>query len=138
MHPYRKLSVWRKAHELTLRVHRATRGFTRDHASIAEQLRRASHSVPANIVEGSSRVTNAQFAHHLQIALASVRELDYFLLLASALAQISSKEHAVLEARADEIARMLVALRRTVVSRTEKAGAKRRRAPADSDELARR
>ena len=117
MHPYRKLSVWRKAHALTVLVYRATQRFDRDHGPIAVQLRRAAHSIPSNIAEGSGRVANPQFAHHLQVSIASARELDYFLLLATDLGQISSKDHAILEARVDQVTAMLVALRQTVVAR---------------------
>ena len=117
MHPHRKLSVWRKAHELTLRIYRFTDGLGRSYTGLTHQLRGAAQSVPANIAEGLGRPTNAQFAHHLQIAIASARELDYYLLLARDLEQLGLKDHAILEARTDEVTRMLVALRRTVAAR---------------------
>lgn len=122
MHPYRRLSVWRKAHELTVRAYRVVQDFSPPHWPLAAQLRRAAHSVAANIAEGSGRVTNAQFANSLQVAIASARELDYWLLLARDLDALTSNDHAMLEARTDEVTRMLVALRKTVVKRSTRAG----------------
>ncbi len=118
MQIYKKLSVWRKAHELALRIFAVTTPIQSSRNSwLANQLRRAAASIPANIAEGSGRVTAPQFAHFLQHAIGSARELDYHLLLARDLSLISSSDHATLEARTDEVAKMLVALRKTVSSR---------------------
>jgi four helix bundle protein len=117
MHTYRKLSVWRKAHDLVLRVYGAASGFSSTHAALAHQLRRSAHSVPANVVDGGARSSSGEFSRRLQVAIASARELDYYLRLALDLGEISSKDHAMLEARTDEVTRMLVALRKTVAAR---------------------
>jgi four helix bundle protein len=117
MHHYRKLSVWRKAHELTIRIYRAVAAFNSAYWPLANQLRRAAHAIPANIAEGSGRTTNRQFANHLQIAIGSARELDYFLQLALELGELHSSDHATLEARTNEVTGMLVALHKTVVAR---------------------
>jgi four helix bundle protein len=134
MHPFRRLSVWRKAHELTLRIFEATAGISeRRFPGLTSQLRRSAVSVPASIVEGAGRDTAAQFAHFLEIALASARELDYLVLLAADLQAINAAEHVRLTARIDEVCRMLVALRKTVrgkphVEPTPRARTKRVRA----------
>ncbi|MCC6929257.1 MAG: four helix bundle protein [Gemmatimonadaceae bacterium] len=118
MQLYKKLSVWRKAHELALRVFRATAPLYAIRQSyLAGQMRRAASSIPANIAEGTGRSTSAQFAQFLQQALGSARELDYHLLLARDLELIAPGDHAMLEARVDEVTKMLVALRRTVANR---------------------
>jgi four helix bundle protein len=87
---------------------------------LASQLLRSAQSIPANIAEGSDRSSAAQFANFLQIAIGSARELDYFLGLAKDLHLLDAKEHAILEARTDEVIRMLVGLR----SRVKKAPAR--------------
>jgi four helix bundle protein len=79
---------------------------------------RAAHSIPTNIAEGSGRASGRQFAQFLQIAIASARELDYFLQLAVDLGAISRSDHAKLEARTDEVTKMLVGLRKAVGSRS--------------------
>jgi four helix bundle protein len=78
-------------------------------------MRRASASVPANIAEGSGQVTAAQFARYLTISLGSARELDYHLLLAHDLGLFPSSDYARLDARVDEVCRVLVALRLKVL-----------------------
>ena len=83
MQDYRKLAVWKRAHELTLAIYACTGGFPRDEAfGLTSQLRRSAASIPANIVEGCGRDTNAEFARFLYIALGSANELEYHLLLA--------------------------------------------------------
>ena len=122
MQPYKKLAVWRKSHELTLRLYAATVPF---HAlgqhALASQLRRAAHSIPSSIAEGSGRSTSAQFANALQVAIGSARALDYHLLLTRDLGLLTASDHATLEARTDEIRKMLVALRRTVATQAPRA-----------------
>ncbi len=118
MHPFRKLSVWQKAHELALATYRATDGVSyRNYPGLADQLRRAVISVPANIAEGAGRDTALQFCRFLEIAIASAREVDYLLTLAADLEAIQRSEHAKLEARTDQVCRMLVSLRATVQKR---------------------
>ncbi|MCC6770166.1 MAG: four helix bundle protein [Gemmatimonadaceae bacterium] len=118
MHPFRKLSVWQKAHELALATYRATDGVShRRYPGLADQLRRAVISVPANIAEGTGRDTALQLCHFLEIAIASAREVDYLLTLAADLEAIPRSDHAKLEARTDQVCRMLVALRATVRKR---------------------
>ncbi len=110
--------MWRKAHELALVSYRVTESVSyRRYPGLADQLRRAVFSIPTNVAEGSGRDTAVQFAHFLEIAIASAREVDYLLLLAADLDAISRSDHAKLEARTDEVCRMLVSLRATIRKR---------------------
>ena len=53
MKDFRDLTVWRKAHELTLAVYRVTEEFPKHEIhGLTSQMRRASASVAANIAEG--------------------------------------------------------------------------------------
>lgn len=123
MHPFRRLAVWRKAHELALASYRITELVPHGKfPGLADQLRRAACSIPTNIAEGSGRDSPEQFARFLEIAIASAREVDYLLMLATELGAIATSDHAKLEARTDEVCRMLVALRTTVRTRTSCGG----------------
>ena len=78
MQDFRKLAVWRKAHELTLAVYASTARFPRDEIyGLTSQLRLPASSVPANIAEGCGRGSNADLARFLQIALGSASEVEY-------------------------------------------------------------
>ena len=118
MFPFRRLAAWRRAHALALQVHQVTERTT-GYQSLVNQMRRASSSVAANIAEGSGQVNAAQFARYLTIALGSARELDYHLLLARDLGLYSSSDYARLDARVDEVCRVLVVLRLRVLQRSE-------------------
>ncbi len=120
MLPFRRLAVWEKAHELTLRVHRATEGGAMHRSpGLGAQLRRSITAIPTNIAEGSGHSSQAQFSRFLEIAIASAAEADYQLLLAKDLDLFSGKEYAQLEARLSEVRAMLVALRKRVVERSK-------------------
>ena len=119
MAPFRKLTVWKKAHELVLRVYEATADLSdRKHPGLAAQLRTAAAAVAARIVEGSGRDSPGEFAEFLDVALRRARELDYHLLLAADLGALGRSDYARLNARIDQVCRMLAALRKTVQERT--------------------
>ncbi len=83
MRDYHGLEVWRRAHQLTLRVYQFTSEFPPDERfGLTAQTRRASVGAVANIVEGSGRPTRADYARFLGIAAASLHELHSHLELA--------------------------------------------------------
>jgi len=115
MHSFRRLSVWRKAHELVLRVYESTAPVSeRRYPGLTSKLRRAATCVAANIAAGAGCDTQVQFARLLGLSLASARELDYHVLLAADLKAIEPSEHVRLTARIDEVCRMLTGLRKTI------------------------
>jgi four helix bundle protein len=124
MIPYRRLAVWERAHQLTLRVFAATEGGTlHRYPGLSAQLRRSVSAIPTNIAEGAGHFTQAQFNRFLEIALASAREADYQILLARDLGLLPAKEYAHLEARLSEVQGMLVGLRKRVLESMRKEGA---------------
>ncbi len=91
---YKKVVAWQRSHELTLAVYKHTRNFPDDERfGLTSQVRRASYSVPANISEGSGRDSNKDYLRFLFIALASLKETEYFLLLARDLEYLPEKEY---------------------------------------------
>ena len=126
MFPFRKLAVWRRAHALALMVHEVTeRNFRGRYASLIDQMRQASSSVPSNIAEGSGATTAPQFARYLAIAICSARELDYHVLLAKDLGVLPLSDYARLSARTDQLCGMLAVLRVRVLERAETASRNR-------------
>lgn len=82
MRDFTKLRVWRAAHELAVGLYRISltmRG--RSHAALGSQLRRAVASIPANVVEGSTKESDTEFRRFLVIAAASASETEYHLML---------------------------------------------------------
>ncbi|PYO94482.1 MAG: hypothetical protein DMD60_14465 [Gemmatimonadetes bacterium] len=84
MRKYRSLVAWQRAHELvvlTLKTADATSH--RGSYALLDQLRRATISVEANIVEGYALGTTPQFRRHLRIAVGSAAEAECLLETAS-------------------------------------------------------
>jgi four helix bundle protein len=122
---FRQLKIWRKSHELTLAVYRATQGFpVAETYGLTSQIRRAAAAIPTNIAEGTGRGSDPDFARFLHIAMGSASELQYLLLLARDLSYVSDDVHASLGDMTVEVKRMLASLLRTVKSRAT-AGADR-------------
>jgi four helix bundle protein len=93
MRDYTKIEAWKLADDLTVAVYERPRSFPRDEIyGLTSQLRRASYSVPANIVEGASRESKRDYLHFLYIARDSLSETQYFIHLAARLAYLSPEE----------------------------------------------
>jgi len=115
MRDYRKIKAWQLADDLTVAVYQVTKDFPREELySLTSQLRRASYSVPANIVEGASRNSKKDYLHFLYIARGSLNEARYFIHLATRLEYLGQDVSAGLEARAAEVSRTLAGLIRAV------------------------
>lgn len=111
MRDYRQFSVWQKSHELTLEIYKITKSFPgQEQYGLTNQMRRAAYSIPANIAEGASRLSEAEFARFLEIAMGSANEVSYFLLLSYDLNYIETPNYNQLSTNIDEIQRMLRAL----------------------------
>lgn len=111
MQDFRSLTVWRKAHDLTLSIYAATRAFPREELyGLTRQLRRAAASVASNIAEGCGRGSDPDFARCLRIAMGSASEAEYQLLLARDLRMLPDSIHERLTSQTTEVKRMLTAL----------------------------
>jgi len=93
MRDYTKIEAWRLADDLTVAVYERTRSFPKEEMyGLTSQLRRASYSVPANIVEGASRESKKDYLHFLYIARGSLSEAQYFIHLARRLDYLSLED----------------------------------------------
>jgi four helix bundle protein len=111
MQDYRKLSVWDKSHQLVLLVYEATGNVSeRKFPGLTSQVRRAAASIPANIAEGCGHTGSRELARFLGIAVASSFELAYHLQLASDLGVLTKSDFARLDARTEQVKRMLSSL----------------------------
>ena len=80
MKDFRKLKVWEKAHQLTLKIYKVTEKYPREELyGLISQIRRAAVSIPTNISEGCVGSSDADFARFLYITLGSTSELEYLI-----------------------------------------------------------
>jgi four helix bundle protein len=108
MQDFRKLQVWRRGHELTLAMYRATATFPSSELyGLTSQIRRAAASIPANIAEGCGMASTAELGRFVQIAMGSASELEYHLMLAHDLEYLKNDRYGVLASELVELRRML-------------------------------
>jgi four helix bundle protein len=108
---FRGLKVWREAHDLTLAVYQATRGFPKEELfGLTSQIRRSCESIPANIAEGCGRRGGADLSRFLQIAMDSASELEYHLSLSQDLKLLNGLQYNRLSGELIEVKRMLTSL----------------------------
>ena len=108
---HRKLKVFALADGLVLDIYRRTTDFPiEERFGLQSQLRRGAVSVPANIVEGSARLTESEYRQFLNIANGSANELAYLCDVSGRLGFLSSEAAADLSDRYNEVCRMLTAL----------------------------
>jgi four helix bundle protein len=70
----RDIKAWQKANELVVEVYSSTRSFPREEIyGLANQLRRASVSIPSNIAEGKDAPTRSFFSFYTMPADQSSR-----------------------------------------------------------------
>ena len=111
MQNFRNLTVWEKAHRLTLDVYASSRAFPREEIyGLTSQARRAAASIGANIAEGCCRKGDAEMGRFLQMAMGSASEVEYHCLLARDLGLLRVGDYERLSAEIVEVKRMLASL----------------------------
>ncbi len=110
---FEDIEAFQRAYRVSLEVHRASLGFPKlEQRALADQLRRASKSICANVAEGFGRQkrSKAEFRRFMQIALGSSDEMRVWLRYALDLGYIGQAEWQRWRDEYQTIARMLQAL----------------------------
>ncbi len=117
MFRFERLQVWHKAVELyevvdkALKVFPATESF-----GTVDQLRRAALSISSNIAEGSGRETGRESAHFYTMARASAYEVVSIITVCQRRGLVANEQYRDVYGRAEEISKMLTALKRVPTS----------------------
>jgi four helix bundle protein len=89
-HHWKDLIVWQKAHMLVIDAYAITSKFpVSEKYNLANQIQRASVSIPTNIVEGHDRSSANDFVRFLFISRGSLEEVRYLMFLAKDLKYIN-------------------------------------------------
>ena len=107
---FQDLLVWQKSHQLVRRIYSEVRLPQEERYGLESQIRRAAVSVPANIAEGCSRRHNKELIHFLNIALGSLNEVKYYVILCRDLSFISVKDYESIYQLCVEVDKMLNSL----------------------------
>jgi four helix bundle protein len=112
---FEDLDVFQRAYRVSLEIHRQSLGFPKEEQrGLADQIRRASKSVCANIAEGfgKQRYSSSEFKRYLMIAVGSSDEMRVWLRYCLDLGYIDKKKWLQWSEEYRETARMLHGLRK--------------------------
>lgn len=105
---FEKLDVYQEAHSFVILIYKLTLKFPKyEPFGLISQIRRASVSVVANIVEGNARSYKKEFIQFLSISNGSLEEVKYYLTLSKDLGYLSDFEYDDLQVRAEKISKMI-------------------------------
>ena len=113
---FEDLAVFRRAYALSLTVHKASLSFPKiEQFGLADQVRRASKSICANIVEGfgKQRLSSAEFRRFLLMAIGSCEEMQMWVRYCRDLEYIDEPCFAAWHGEYVEISKMLRGLHRS-------------------------
>jgi four helix bundle protein len=111
MQDFHNLDIWKRAHQLVLRIYPLSdRLPPTENFGLTLNLRRAAVSIARSIAEGAGRDSDAEFALDLKRARASGHDLEYILLLCRDLGFIPEATHDDLSSEVIEVRRMISGL----------------------------
>ena len=109
---YKTLTVYQDAKQLVLNVYQLLRIFpTEERFALCDQIRRAVISVTSNIVEGMSRTSKKEKLHFLDIAYASMLEVDSQLDISKDLEYITEEQYGHIHGMICSIERQIIGLK---------------------------
>ena len=114
---FEDLEVFKRAYVISLEIHKASLAFPKiEQYGLADQIRRASKSVCANIAEGFAKWSRskAELKRYLQIALGSADEMRVWLRYCLDLGYIDQDRWQSWRNEYEEIAKMLQGLRKSI------------------------
>ena len=113
---FEDLEVFQKAYRISLEIHKVTLGFPSvEQYGLADQIRRASKSVCANIAEGFGKraYSSAEFKRYLKMSIGSCEEMRVWLRYCLDLEYVSEADWRQWRSEYREIIKMLHGLIRS-------------------------
>ena len=106
------LKIWQKSFELSNEIHLIALKFPKiELFSLSSQIKKAADSVVLNICEGSTGLSNAEFARFLNISLRSAIEVAGCLMLANKRSYITEDVYTRLYREYEHLCKMITKFR---------------------------
>jgi four helix bundle protein len=116
MFNFEKLDVWQKAIDFADFIYSETRSFPNEERfGLTTQMRRGAVSISSNIAEGSSRMSQTDFARFIEIGTGSVFEVVSQAFIAKRQSFLGDAKFHSLYEDAEELSRMLSGLRKSLL-----------------------
>ena len=114
---FEDLAVFKRAYKISLEIHSLTMSFPKieQYAGLADQMRRASKGICANIAEGYGKqsISTAEFRRFLLMAIGSADEMRVWIRYSLDFEYVTRDQWQSIKTEYQEIARMLTALHRS-------------------------
>lgn len=115
---FQKLEAYRVAREFVKEVYTYLNTFPEEERyGICNQIRRAAVSIPSNIAEGTSRISDKEKAHFIEISYGSLMEVLCQMEISKELRYITNDQYENIEAKTERLAKLLVSLRHKYLTR---------------------
>ena len=119
MSTFRDLIIWQKSMRLVTEIYQITTVFPKEEIyGLTSQIRRCAISIPSNIAEGYGREGNKDYLKFLNIAIASLFEMQTQLEIAFNLYYINETQFKKTFEESREIERMLSSFYKKIKERT--------------------
>lgn len=117
MRDFKQFAIWQMSRELTKLIYTLSDTFpNKEKFRLTNQVCRAVMSIAANIAEGASRRSAADFYRFLEIALGSANEVECHLIVACDLEYITSKELEIVAGKVNHLRSMMINFMKKVES----------------------
>ena len=108
---FRDLDIWKKGIEIVKDIYKIAKEFPKSELySLANQMQRASLSIPSNIAEGFNRFHNKEYKQFLYIALGSCAELETQIEIATELNYLNEENKKIILEKINHESRMITNL----------------------------
>ena len=115
MKTVQELDVFKLAHSLAIKIFEITKSFPEEEKfGLVSQMRKASYSIPMNLMEGAHRLGSKEYRQFVGIARGSAGEIKYQLLLVKDLKYISDEKYMGLLSEYERVSQMLTKLAKSL------------------------
>ena len=115
---YQTLNVYKDAKSLVIEVYRLLKLYpAEERYALCDQIRRAAISITSNIAEGMSRFSDKEKVHFIEIAFASMKEVESQLDISVELGYICKEQFDVVIPMFNSVGKQLSALRLNYVNK---------------------
>lgn len=118
MFAFQKLETYQQSKEFVKEVYSLINTFPdTERFALCNQIRRAAVSIPSNIAEGVSRISDKEKGHFIEISYGSLMEVLCQMEISADLGYIKADQFKEIEVKTERLSKLLVSLRHKYLTR---------------------